>query len=180
MISRDTALGAALGTFGAGGQAAARFWAERNAGERRTLAAGGVVLALIAGYLVLVQPAMDGLGRLRRELPQLQARAAQVDALVVQARHLRELPAAAVPATADARAALDHSLAAAGLRPVHRAQTGTDMLQLRFHDVPYANWTIWLAHAQSALKVRAVAVTATALTTPGNADIDCTLRLPSP
>ncbi len=164
----------------AGGQAAARFWAERNAGERRTLAAGGVALALIAGYLVLVAPAMDGLDRMRRELPQLQARAAQVDALVAQARHLRELPAAAMPAAADVRAALDQSLAAAGLRPVHRAQTGAGMLQFRFHDVPYANWTIWLAHAQSALKVRAVSVTATALATPGNADIDCTLRLPSP
>ncbi len=166
--------------MGASGQAAARFWAERNAGERRTLAAGGIGLTLIAGYLVFVQPAMDGLRRLRRELPQLQTRAAQVDALVAQARHLRELPAAAIPAAADARAALDQSLAAAGLRPVRRAQTGANLLQFQFHDVPYANWTIWLARAQSALKVRTVAVTAKALATPGDADVDCTLRLPQP
>lgn len=159
---------------------AARFWAERNTGERRTLAAGAAAIAAIIGYLVLLEPALDGLQRLRHELPQLQYRAAQVDALVAQARHLRERPAAAIPATADVRTALNQSLAAAGLRPAHRAQTGTNTLQLQFHDVPYANWTIWLDHAQRALKVRAIAVTAKALSTPGNADIDCTLRLPTP
>jgi general secretion pathway protein M len=159
-----------------------RFWAARDARERRLLGAGATVLAGALLYLVLVAPAADGVQRLQRLLPQTRTRAAELDALVAEARSLRSLPQAATLAPADARSALDKSLDLAGLKASKGDPLGNGDLRLRFAAVPYGKWSAWLAQAEHTLGVHAVAVRVQASggtpPVPGNADIELTLHLP--
>jgi len=155
-----------------------RFWSERAPREQRILAAGGCFVALIVLYLVLVEPAFRGIARLQRLLPQTRAQAAQLETLVVEARSLRALPPATSPDAADARSALDKSLRDAGLKSAHSTALANGDLHISFVNVAYGRWTSWLFSAEHTLGVHAVAVSAKANDTAGNADIELTLRLP--
>ena len=53
-----------------------RFWNERTPRERSILIAGGALLLLLLIWFVLVDPAIDGRARWRKDLPQLRADAA--------------------------------------------------------------------------------------------------------
>jgi general secretion pathway protein M len=154
------------------------FWAERAARERRFLVAGGVVLALLLLYFLFIDPAASGVARLERGLPQARARAAELEAILAEARSLRQLPASATPATGDARAALIKSLGDSGLAPAHTEPLPSGDLRLSFSNVPYGKWVSWLAGAEQTLGVHAVSVHAKANGAPGNADIELAVRMP--
>lgn len=158
------------------------FWAARAPREQRILLAGGAALALLAFYLLLVAPAAEGVQRLQRQLPLARERSAQLDALLAEARTLRNQPQAAVLGPADARAALDKSLESAGIAGTHTDALPNGDLRLRFSAVPYGKWAAWLAGAERSLGVRAVAVHVKKLANgpaapPGSTDIDLTLHL---
>jgi len=157
-----------------------QFWSERAPRERQILAAGGAFLALLVLFLVLIEPAASGIAQLQRALPQARAQAGQLEALVAEAKNLRGLPPVAAPGTTDARSALDKSLDSAGLKAVRNAPLANGDLHLTFVNVPFGKWTTWLAATEHALGVHAVGVRVKANATPGNADIDLSLRLPRP
>ena len=155
-----------------------QFWSERAPREQRILAIGGAVLAAIVLYLAFIEPAASGVAKLERLLPQTRAQAAQLEAMVAEAKALRSLPPAATPGSLDARSALDKSLDAAGLKPSRNVPLANGDLHLTFVNVPYSKWTTWLAASERTLGVHAVAVSAKANSTAGNADIELSLRLP--
>ncbi len=159
-------------------QALRHAWSARAPRERRLLALGALFLALMAAYLLLIDPAASGIARLQRLLPQARAQAAELDALAAEAKRLRSLPPAAAPGAADARAAISRSLQDAGLAAARIQPLAGGDLRLSFTDVPYGRWTSWLAQSEHTLGVHALAVTVKATATPGNTDIDLTLRLP--
>lgn len=156
----------------------ARLWSERAPRERRILAAGAAIVAAIALYLLLIEPAASGIVRLQRQLPQTRSQAARLESLVAEARSLRNLPPVAVPDAADARSALDKSLHEAGIKSVHSNVLANGDLHLTFVNAAYGRWTTWLFTAERTLGVHAVAVSVKANDTPGNADIELSLRLP--
>lgn len=153
-----------------------RFWAERAPRERLILGAGALVLAGALLYLLLIEPAWLGSRRLEPALRTQRTQVAQLDQLLGEARTLRARAATAGMSPAEAREAIEKSLAAAGLKPTRNAPLGDD-LQLAFADVPYAAWVAWLAEAERQTGARATTVTAKAATTPGRADVEVTLRL---
>jgi len=155
-----------------------QFWSERAPRERRILTLGGAFLALLVLYLVFIDPAVSGVARLQRLLPQTRAQAAQLEALVAEAKDLRKIPPAAAPGAADARASVDKSLESAGLQAAHKDAAANGDLRFTFVNVPYAKWTIWLAATERTLGVHAVSVRVKANSTAGNADIELSLRLP--
>jgi len=159
-------------------QRVVQFWSARAPRERQLLALGAGFLALTVGWLICVQPASTGIARLERLLPQTRAQAAQLEALVVEARALRAHPAAAVSGSGDLRAAIDKSLAGTGMAAERRETAANGDLRLHFTNVSYAAWTGWLAMSEQNLGLRAVAVQVQATATPGNADIDVSLRGP--
>lgn len=164
-------------------QALRGFWSSRATRERRILAGGGVLLALLVFYLVFIGPAVDGIGRLRSLIPQARARAAQLEALVAEAKALRSLPQAAAAPAGVTRAALEKSLDGAGLKPARSEVLPGGDLRLNFVNVPFGKWTAWLAASERAMGVHTVAAKIKADTgtpaaaTPGNADIELTLHL---
>ena len=65
-----------------------QWWSALQTRERRMLASGGIVLALLLLYFVAFEPAYIGRQRLQTELPELRAQLAQMEALGTEARQL--------------------------------------------------------------------------------------------
>ena len=153
------------------------FWRDRAPREKMVLALLGVVIAIAVLFLMLVEPAMSGIKRLERGLPQQRAQAAQLDALLGEVKTLKSRAQVATVSPSEARAALDKSLAAAGLKAARIVPLADGDLQLTFSNVPYAGWSTWLAGIERELGARTISVTANSTATPGNADIELALRL---
>jgi general secretion pathway protein M len=150
-------------------QTLAQFWSARAPRERQFLAAGGIAVALALLYFVLIAPAASGIERLQRLLPQTRERAARLEALLAEAKGLRRLPHATAPGASDARAALEKSLDAAGLKAAHSEVLPNGDLHLNFAAVPFGKWTTWLASGERTMGVHTVAarIKAAAVPTPG-------------
>ena len=154
------------------------FWAERVPRERAILLAGGAALLAVIVFLLLVEPAYTGIGRLQRSLPQQRAGAAELDALLSEVKAMRARPQVASVSAADVRASVDASLARAGIKAARIVPLSDGDMQLTFSDVPFANWAPWLAGIERELGARATSVTVNARDkTPGNVDVELSLRL---
>jgi len=73
-------------------------------------------------------------------------------------------------------AVAEQSLAAAGMKATRIVPLANGSLQLTFSNVSYAAWAAWLASAEREHGMHAIAVTAHATHTPGNADVELSLR----
>jgi general secretion pathway protein M len=153
------------------------FWSQRAPRERLVLAAAAVVLLLAATFLLLIEPAATGIARLERSLPAARTQAVQLDRLLAEVASLKARPQVALLSAAEARAALEKSLAAAGLKPERITPLADGDLQITFARVPYATWSSWLAGAERELGAKAGVVAARANGTPGATDIEMSLRL---
>lgn len=154
------------------------FWAERLPRERAILLAGGSALLAVIVFLLLIEPAYKGIGRLERSLPQQRAGAAELEALLSEVKAMRARPQVASVSSSDVRAAVDASLGRAGIKATRVVPLSDGDLQLTFSDVPYGSWAPWLAGIERELGARATSVTVNARDkTPGNVDVELALRL---
>jgi len=153
-----------------------QFWSGREPRERAVLAAAALFAGAALLYLALIEPAFSAIGRLQRALPHTRSQSAELEALLVEVRALKARPVVAGAGGQDAQAAVEQSLAAAGLKPARVVPLANGALQLTFSNVPYASWSVWLANAERELGMHAIAVTVKATPTPGNADVDLALR----
>jgi general secretion pathway protein M len=154
-----------------------QFWNERAPREKSALALGGLIVVLAVAYLLLIEPAASGIKRLERNLPAQRAQAAQLDALLGEVKSLRSRPQVASVSPAEARAALDKSLAAAGLKAARIVPLADGDLQLTFANVPFTTWSAWLAGIERELGARTISVNANGTATAGNVDVELALRL---
>jgi general secretion pathway protein M len=153
-----------------------QFWSERAPRERLVLGLGLAVVSAALVYWVLIEPAWSGVRSLERGLPATRAQAAQLEAYLTEANALKSRPQVAAVGAADARVAIEKSLAGAGLKATRVLSLSDTDLQLSFADVPYAAWAAWLADTERALGLRAYSVAAKRDKTAGNADIELVLR----
>jgi general secretion pathway protein M len=154
------------------------FWAERVPRERAILLAGGAALLAVIVFLLLIEPAYTGIGRLQRSLPQQRAGAAELEALLSEVKTMRARPQVASVSAADVRAAVETSLTRAGIKATRIVPLSDGDMQLTFSDVPFASWAPWLAGIERELGARATSVTVNARDkTPGNVDVELALRL---
>lgn len=153
------------------------FWSQRAPRERLLLIAAASVVLLAILYMALIEPAASGIKRLERSLPVARTQAVQLEQLLAEVVALKAKPQVAVLPAAEARAALDKSLAAAGLKAERIVPLADGDLQITFANVPFAVWSTWLAGAERELGAKAGVVTARATGTPGGADIEMSLRL---
>ncbi len=154
------------------------FWAERAPRERAILLVGGLALLAVLVFLLLIEPAFTGIGRLERSLPQQRAGAAELEALLSEVKTMRTRPQVASVSAGDVRAAIDTSLTRAGIKAARIVPLSEGDMQLTFSDVPYASWAPWLAGIERELGARATSVTVSARDkTPGNVDVELALRM---
>lgn len=155
-----------------------QFWAERAPRERSILLVGGVLLLVVVVYLVAIEPAWSGIGRLEKSLPQQRANAAELEALLAEVKSMKARPAVATMSAADARSALEGSLTRAGIKATRIVPLSDGDIQLTFADVPVGRWAPWLAGVERELGARSTSVTITGRdATPGNVDVELALRL---
>lgn len=155
-----------------------QFWIERAPRERLVLGVGGVLLAAVLLYLMLIEPAWTGIGRLERSLPQQRTQAAELDALLGEVKGLRSQPQVATVSPSEVKGAIEASLGRAGLKMTRMIPLSEGDLQLTFSNVPYGTWASWLAGIERELGARATTVVVTGKDgTPGNVDAELALRL---
>jgi general secretion pathway protein M len=155
-----------------------QFWLERAPRERLILGAGGTMLLLVIGYLTLIEPAWNGIGRLERALPQQRAQAAELDALLGEVKALRGQPQVATVSPSEVKGAIEGSLARTGLKATRMVPLSDGDVQLTFSNVPYGTWAAWLAGIERELGARTTSVAVTGKdATPGNVDAELSLRL---
>lgn len=153
------------------------FWNERAPRERAAIVLMGAIAAIAVVYLVLIEPAVSGIARLERGLPHTRSQAAQLDALLAEVKTLKARPQVATVSPAESRAAIDKSLAAAGLKATRIVPLADGDLQIALANVPFAAWSSWLAAIERELGARAITVNANGTGTPGAVDVELVLRL---
>ena len=149
------------------------FWQERTEQERRMLAIGGVVVGLGLFYGLLVDPALEGRAKLRKDLPLQRQQAAELQALGRTAMELKaRTPIQPNRVTSDT---LNASLAAKGLKAQSLVVAASDV-RLELKGVPFAALATWLdtVRRTDAIGVQEATITATA--TPGMVDANLSLH----
>jgi len=154
-----------------------QFWSERSPREKSVLITLCAIVIAAIIYLLTIEPAVTGITRLERGLPQTRQQAAKLDALLAEVKNLRTRAQVATLSPQETRTAVEKSLASNGLKAARIVPLSDGDLQLTFANVPYAGWAIWLAGVERELGGRATSVTATATGTPGNVDVELALRL---
>lgn len=152
---------------------AQQWWQARSEQERRLLAVGGIFLALVLFYLVLLDPALSGRERLRKELPQLRQDAAEMQALAMQASSLNSQPAIAPPPMS--KDSLTASLAARSLAAQSIALTG-EYAKLQLKGVSFAGLVDWLDVQRRDYRIAVQEASFTAQSPEGQVDAILTLH----
>jgi len=158
------------------------WWLARTENERRTLALGGLGLALLLLIGGVVLPLSDHHHALAERLPGLRASAAALEAQADEAVALRAragpapVPAMSMPGGAAA-AALQASLDAAGLRGAGDSvlAQGNEQVEIRLAHAGFDAFLSWLARTQRDTGMRPLTLEADALDAPGSVRIHCVL-----
>jgi len=148
-----------------------RWWTSLSLRERAAVlaAAGLVFMALL--ILVAIEPAWRTRARLSAELPRLQAEAAEVRALALEAKRLKGR-ALTVESPEQTRAAVARLLAEKRLEPTLREAEGRLVYSVKRADA--AAWVGWLNEVSSALPLR---VTSAQVTRAGPGVVDAEVAL---
>lgn len=153
------------------------FWMERAPREKNVLLLLGLIVAIAVLVLVLIEPAVTGIQKLERGLPQTRAQAAQLEALLAEVKSLKSRAQVATVSAQEARGAIEKSLAAAGLKAARIVPLSDGDIQLTFNEVSFSTWAVWLAATELELGARTTSVVANATDTPGNVNVELALRL---
>lgn len=130
-------------------------WSGLARRERALLGCAAVVLLLALVDMVLVSPALRGIARLERELPERRVQLATIDELSNQ--FLALSAKAAAPSGSALEKELERELerAAKSLGGAERVAGGDALAQeLRFKSVQVAPFFAWLSSTQRDLRVR--------------------------
>lgn len=148
-----------------------RWWTSLSLRERAAVlaAAGLVFMALL--ILVAIEPAWRTRARLTAELPRLQAEAAEVRALALEAKRLKGR-ALTIESPEQTRAAVARLLAEKRLEPTLREAEGRLVYSVKRADA--AAWVGWLNEVSSALPLR---VTSAQVTRAGPGVVDAEVAL---
>lgn len=150
------------------------FWAERSEQERKFLTVGGIVLAVGLVYGLLIDPALTGREKLRKDLPQLRQQAAELQALAGEAAQLAAQPPLQAPAPMT-RETLNASLSSRGLNPSNVVMTG-EYAKLEFKGASFAGVVTWLDTIRRENRIAVQDAAFTATSTAGQVDASMTLR----
>ncbi len=149
------------------------FWIARTEQERKFLTVGGVAALVMLIYALLVAPALDGRAKLLKEQPVLAQKAAQMQALALEAGELaRQSPPQVAPMTRDS---LGESLAARSMKPSSLVITG-DYAKIQLNAVSYANLFTWLDAQRRENRISVAEAAITAVAPLGQVDATLTLR----
>ena len=151
------------------------FWTERDVRERKMLRLGAVAVGMTLVYLLGIGPAYVGIGKLRKDLPQLRQQASSLQALSRDAQGLAAN--APPPAVLSTRESIEAALTRKGLKAQSVVVTG-DLVRLQLNNVSFAAIVEWLDDMQ---KTARLSVVESSFTAQSQTDIvNATLSLRQP
>lgn len=146
--------------------------------ERRLVLGGLAVLAVVAAWLSLFEPAWQGRAALQGELPVLRAQLAQVGELAEEARRLSSVPAGSDSPQAQ-KTQLERSIESAGLSSsLAQLSLNGSLFELRFDRVPHAAWLSWLDTTTREMRLRVADVSVTREAERGLVSVRLALEAP--
>jgi len=126
-------------------------WQQRSLREQRLLRTGALLLVAALLWAVWLRPALQTIQHAHEQLPALQAQAAQLDAIILEAQALGRGRSGALSA-ADTEAALQASLRSMGLDNVSVLSTPEGAIpreaqwQVQFENAPAGRIMEWMAN----------------------------------
>ena len=151
---------------------AGAFWSDRNPKERQQMLAIGAVIAAALIYLVLLEPALSGRAQLRKSLPDLRQKSAEMQQLAQQAAAL--VSNIAPPPPQLTKDSIEAALASKGLKAQSVVIT-EDSVRVQMSTASFAGLVDWLDDAQKVMRLSVIDTTITAL--PGSDTVSATLTL---
>ncbi|MCD6681862.1 MAG: type II secretion system protein M [Burkholderiaceae bacterium] len=153
-------------------------WQLLSARERRVVIGAAALLAVVAAWLTLFEPAWQARATLQRELPQLRSQLASIDALAEEAQRLSSVPAGSDSAQAR-KARIERSIEASGLSPsLTQLSVNGSLFDLRFDRVSHAAWLMWLDTTTREMRLRVADVTVTREAEHGLVSVRLALEAP--
>ena len=151
------------------------FWTEREPRERRMLSVGAAVVAAALIYLVGFAPALQGMARLQKALPEMRQQAASLQALAREAQALGA--GGATGATLSTQESIEAGLARKGLKAQSVVVTG-DLVRLQMNNVSFAGILDWLDETQKSTRLSVAESSFTALAQTDMVNATLSLRQP--
>jgi len=146
--------------------------------ERRVVIGAAVLLAVVAVWLTLFEPAWQARAALRGELPQLRSQLASIDALADEAQRLSSVPAGSDSPQAR-KTQIERSIEASGLSPsLTQLSVNGSLFDLRFDRVSHAAWLAWLDTTTREMRLRVADVTVTREAEHGLVSVRLALEAP--
>ncbi|MBC3934968.1 type II secretion system protein M [Undibacterium sp. CY7W] len=149
------------------------YWNARNPREQKMLSAAAVVLLLTLLFMILIDPALSGVARLQKEIPQNRQKLAEMTAMNNQYAQLAaNLNQMVEPVS---RESIENSLSARGMK----AQTLSvvdEVVRLQIQSASYANVMEWLVELQKSARVVVDEAKLNALPETGQVNVNLTLR----
>lgn len=160
------------GKFGQLRDSAANFWNERSVRERKQLLLMAVAIVLALVYFLLVAPALSGRAQLRKSLPELRQKSADMQQLLATAAMLSAttLP----PPVLLSKDSIDATLNGRGLKAQSIAVTD-DVVRVQLVASSFAALVDWLAEVQKTARLSVIDASIVAL--PGIDSVNATMTL---
>lgn len=129
------------------------FWLERDPRERKMLGVGAAAVAAALLYFVAIGPAINGVIKLQKDLPQLRQQALALQGLANQAQALAAAPQ--VPATLSTSESIEASLTRKGFKAQSIVVTG-DLVRVQINGVSFAGLLDWIDEMQKTARLTLV------------------------
>lgn len=152
---------------------AATFWSDRSVRERKQLLLMGTVIVLALLYLFLVAPALSGRTQLRKSLPDLRQKSADMQQLVREAAMLAAT--VAPPPILLSKESVDAALGGHGLHAQSIVVT-EDVVRVQLNAGAFSSIVDWLADVQKTMRLSVIDAGIVALPATGSVDATLTLR----
>ena len=154
-------------------ETAATFWRDRSPRERKQLLLMGSVIMLTLLYLLFVAPALSGRNQLRKSLPELRQKSADMQQLVREAAALSAT--VAPPPMLLSKDSIDAALGARGLKAQSTVVT-EDIVRVQLNAASFSALVGWLADMQRTARLSVIDASIVAQPTTDNVNATMTLR----
>lgn len=152
---------------------AVAFWSDRSVRERKQLLLMATVIVLALLYLLLVVPALSGRAQLRKSLPELRQKSADMQLLV---REAATLSATVVPPPILlSKESVDAALGGHGLKAQSIVVT-EDVVRVQLNAASFSSLVDWLADVQKTMRLSVIDASIVAMPTVDSVNATLTLR----
>ena len=149
------------------------FWSDRSVRERKQLLLMGTVIVLAMLYLLLVAPALSGRAQLRKSLPELRQKSADMRQLVREAAMLSAT--VAPPPMLLSKETMEATLGSHGLKAQSIVVT-EDVVRLQLNAASFSSLVDWLGDVQKTARLSVIDASIVALPVGDSVNATLTLR----